>query len=300
MSTEHMSKAELIRTKGWFSTPGRPGDRTLEQQMTGLEQLLAEVPGKTVIDVGCAEGLISMELCRAGAAGAVGLEIVPYHVNVGRDLVGDLPVSFILANLNNFDLTTLEPADIVIALAVLHKVKDPSAVCAAIAALAKDLCVIRLPPSGTTIVDARSDNVPHDIAGVMEAAGFALETVVEGPLSEWLGYYRRKPVAQDLPQDPHQALPASTETTPAGAETKTEESGSEQAKTESEAAIAASEATQTASADAAVHAGPQTDAAPGDAAAAQGKSVAPITSTSLHEQTQATARGRGGRGSRGK
>ena len=305
-----MNKAELIRTKGWFITDGRPGDRTLEQQMTGLEQLVAEVPGKTVLDIGCAEGLISMAMCRAGAAGAVGLDIVPYHLKVGRDLVGDLPVSFVLANLNNFDLSTLEPADIVLALAILHKVKNPSAVCAAAAALAKDLCVIRLPPSGTTIIDARSEGVPHDIAAVMEASGFTLESVVEGPLSEWLGYYRRKPVEQQLPQDPAPAPAAPTETAAVVGETKVpesatsaDESATSADESASELAKTASEPAQTGSAEDAngVSAQSETTAdVPADIAEAQQPhAVAPMTSASLQE-TPPAGRGRGGRGSRGK
>ncbi|HWI12239.1 MAG TPA: methyltransferase domain-containing protein, partial [Burkholderiaceae bacterium] len=141
-------KAKKIATIGWFATPNKPGDRTLEQQMTGLDKVLAEVAGKTVIDAGCAEGLISMEMAKAGAVKCVGLEVIAGHVELGKALVGDLPVELKVANLNDFDLSALEPADIVLMLAVLHKLKDPSAVCANLAALAKDLCVIRLPPYG--------------------------------------------------------------------------------------------------------------------------------------------------------
>lgn len=296
MNTEYMSKAELIRTKGWFTTAGRPGDRTLEQQMTGLEQLVAEVPGKTVLDVGCAEGLIGMELCRAGADAVIGLEIVPYHVNVGRDLVGDLPMTFILANLNNFDLSTLAPADIVIALSVLHKVKDPSRVCAALAVLAKDLCVIRLPPSGPVIVDARSENVPHDIASVMEASGFTLEKVIEGPLSEWLGYYRRKPVARATVEETVSAPAVVIETKVEESESKPPESATNPEQTASEVAKAASEVVQTESAADSVDVPAQATVVTDAGTAA--KEVVPMTTIGMHDQ--APPRGRGGRGSRGK
>lgn len=184
-------KAKKIATIGWFATATRPGDRTLEQQLIGLHKVLAEVAGKTVIDAGCAEGLLSMEMAKAGAVKCVGLEVVAGHVALGKTLVGDLPCELVVANLNDFDVSRLEPADVVLMLAVLHKLKDPSSVCARLAALAKDLCVIRLPPYGLVIVDDRSGGVPHDIGAVMDAAGFVLESEERGPLDEWLGYFRR-------------------------------------------------------------------------------------------------------------
>ena len=190
-----MGKAERMKSMGWFKTAGRDGDRTLEQQMIGLEQLFREVHGKTVLDAGAAEGLISIELAKAGAVRCVGLEIVANHVAVGRELVGDLPVTLEVANLNDYDVSKYGSADIVLMLAVLHKLKDPSAVCAALARQCNDLCVIRLPPSGSVIVDDRSNRVPHDIGAVMEAAGFTMESMTTGPFDEWLAYFRKVPVA---------------------------------------------------------------------------------------------------------
>lgn len=188
-----MGKAERMKTKGWFQGLGRDGDRSLEQQMIGLERVVEAVPGKTVIDAGCAEGLITMVLSKAGATRCVGLEIVPGFVAVATTLADeqDLDCEFVEANLNNFDVTQLKPADIVLMLAVLHKVKQPSQVCADLAALAKEMCVIRLPPSGLVIRDARSGNVPHDIGEVMTRSGFVLDAVVDTTLGEWLGYFRR-------------------------------------------------------------------------------------------------------------
>jgi hypothetical protein len=37
--------------------------------------------------------------------------------------------------------------DVVLLLAVLHKLRDPSAACARFARQARDLCVVRLPPA---------------------------------------------------------------------------------------------------------------------------------------------------------
>ena len=110
--------------KGWFSTPGRPGDRTLDQQLNGLDRLFMEARGKTVLDVGCAEGLISIELAKAGAIAVHGVEIVPEHVKVANKLRGDLPVTFEVGDANVWQ--PRRSYDIVIALALLQKVSPPS------------------------------------------------------------------------------------------------------------------------------------------------------------------------------
>jgi len=99
--------------KGWFSTPGRPGDRTLDQQLNG--RLFMEARGKTVLDVGCAEGLISIELAKAGAIAVHGVEIVPEHVKVANKLRGDLPITFEVGDANVWQ--PKRNYDIVIALA---------------------------------------------------------------------------------------------------------------------------------------------------------------------------------------
>ena len=51
----------------WFAQPGAPGDRTFEQQMTGLGWLKDICQGRTILDFGCAEGLIGIEMLKHGA-----------------------------------------------------------------------------------------------------------------------------------------------------------------------------------------------------------------------------------------
>ena len=187
-----MGNAPQKQLKGWFNTPGRPGDRTFEQQLLGLDQLFSECQGKTVLDVGAAEGLISIELARRGALAVHGLEVVANHVKVGRTLVGDLPVTLEVA-----DADTWQPRrqyDIVIALALLHKLKDPSRVAHRLANACKDLMVLRLPPAnGHMIIDGRSGCKPHYIDRAMVDAGFEVEhTSYDGPFGEFVSYWRRK------------------------------------------------------------------------------------------------------------
>lgn len=177
--------------QGWFTTQGRPGDRTLESQKIGLGRLYAAVRGKTLLDVGCAEGLLTMDLVSAGGAVAAhGVEIVKGHVEVAHKLQDTLPICFEQGDANAW--IPQRQYDVVTLLAILHKLTNPSAACARFAAVARELVVIRLPPlHAPTIIDERSGNNPHHIGTVMAAHGWRLDEVVKGPFDEWCGYYVR-------------------------------------------------------------------------------------------------------------
>lgn len=182
--------AETQQLKGWFKLPGQEGDRTLDQQLRGLEPLFAEVAGKTVLDIGCAEGLIAIELAKAGAKHVRGVEVIKRYMPIATKLAGFLPCKFVCADANTYSPKAF---DIVIALALLHKLQDPTEACARFAGACRDLMVIRLPPGrGETIVDERSGFVKHDIGRCMRKAGFTLERTELGPFDEPTYYYRRK------------------------------------------------------------------------------------------------------------
>lgn len=182
--------------EGWFHTPGRAGDRTLAQQLTGLHRVFVDIRGRTVLDVGCAEGLVGIELARCGAALVHGVELVASHIEVGRRLALQAGVQDRVA-FEEADANVAEPPrmrfDVVLMLAVLHKLRDPTAACVRYAGVCADLCVIRLPPKGAPVInDARSGYKPHDIGELMtRALGFRFEAEAEGPFGEWMGYYRR-------------------------------------------------------------------------------------------------------------
>ena len=185
-------KAERMATRGWFALPDRPGDRTLDQQMRGLAPLFDEARGRRVLDIGCAEGLISLEMAAAGATHVDGVEIVPGHVAIANRMAEQrkLPCKFIQADANRYD--PQEQYRIVLLLAVLHKLQKPEIRARAYASLCTDLCVIRLSPDGTEIInDARSQNVPQDIGAVMRSLGFSVERSELGPFDEVTWYYRR-------------------------------------------------------------------------------------------------------------
>lgn len=175
----------------WFKYDGRNGDRTLDQQMQGLAILRQSVKGKSVLDVGCAEGLIDFQLITSGAVAVHGIEIRPQGVADANKLRGDMPCTFEVG-----DADTWAPKrsyDIVLMLALLHKLKDPSAACARFAECAREMVVLRLPPhpDNPAVLDARSGFKLHKLYDVMKHAGFKQRHATTGYLGEWVGYYER-------------------------------------------------------------------------------------------------------------
>jgi 2-polyprenyl-3-methyl-5-hydroxy-6-metoxy-1,4-benzoquinol methylase len=186
--------------RSWFPTGRAAGhERTLVQQMIGLRPLVDEFRtcakrGRplSVLDAGCAEGLIGMEMLKAGASRLHGVELVPERVRDAQRLaIGDKRCTFEVGDLSTYQPTGLY--DVVMALSILHKLPDPSA---ALRRLVEDVCdrlvVLRLPPGGPVVVDRRSNNVPHDLDAVLRSLGFNLEEETEGHLGEWIGYWRAK------------------------------------------------------------------------------------------------------------
>lgn len=179
--------------KGWFKIPGmQDGDRTLEDQIKGLDWLFANCKNNTVLDAGCAEGLLSMYLSERGAKSVHGVEVVRGHVEMANALRGKYPnVTFECADMNKW--RPKQKYDIVVALAILQKLKDPSAVAAALANCAHEAIVLRLPPEhAPTVIDARSNNVPHHIGEILRASDFTqIEQSYDGHFGEYVGVWRR-------------------------------------------------------------------------------------------------------------
>ena len=178
-----------------MSTPWFGGDRTFEQQMTGLDWLVDSdlLLNKTVLDFGCAEGLIGQRLVETLAFSVYGVELLPERVKQARKIAKQKGIlsHYEVADAN--DWTPKSEFDITLALAILHKLKDPSTVTRRLARATREMIVLRLPPAtGSTIVDRRSGNVPHDIDAVLREEGFVQERAGNtGPLGEWIGVYRR-------------------------------------------------------------------------------------------------------------
>lgn len=185
----------------WFQIPGEArGDRALAEQLQGLTPLLAEVRGRTVLDLGCAEGLISQACLDAGASRVLGVEIVRAHVGIARRLCAGRPAAFDCEDLDVYCAHALRDGtfgryDVVLALAVLHKLARPATVAKFICAAALRLAVIRYPaasPHGV-LCDKRSEYRRFDVRHFLQARGFRLERTERGPRDEVTDYFRRGP-----------------------------------------------------------------------------------------------------------
>lgn len=175
--------------KGWFSIDGvQTGDRTLEQQMTGLQEALQACRGKRVLDLGAAEGLIAREFARAGALEVVGIECNEESATVAEKQCRGLPVQIVTANLNNYRLRGR--FDIVLALAILHKLKDPAGTVDAIAARAPGLVVVRLPAGSEGYFVTKIHGTPINVNTHFRKRGFDLQQTLVGPLKEQVQYWR--------------------------------------------------------------------------------------------------------------
>lgn len=192
--------------KGWFKIAGvQDGDRTIEQQLKGLKPLFPEVADKWVLDLGCAEGLVGMELCaKHGAFWVDGITLVPSEAETGNAVSNARGIdNFVIYAHDLNDVPGLhalgdredgieEHYDVILMLAVLHKLREPIRVLHSILAKwAAGLVVIRT--AGATpgyICDPRSGNRKFDVVKAM-APDYRLERVESGPFNEWTGYFRK-------------------------------------------------------------------------------------------------------------
>jgi SAM-dependent methyltransferase len=182
---------------GWFIIPGlQTGDRTFGDQAAGLEPAFATCAGKSVLDLGCAEGLLAHEFARRGAREVHGLELVREHVAVARQLAAGLNCTFEVANLQ--EVVQSEPArgyDIVCALAVIHKIRDMKRALKWCARSAAELLLIRTGRKYESdhMVSKRDTKIAVNVPAVLKSEGFDLDQTVEGSEKhhEGVQYWRR-------------------------------------------------------------------------------------------------------------
>jgi predicted RNA methylase len=180
---------------GWIAIDGvQTGDRTLHEQTAALRRAIAECAGRTVIEFGCAEGLIAREFIRAGAKSAQCFEVSADHLAVAHEQCAGLPMEFILCDLNLEASQLVVRADIVLCLGIAHKLLDPGAGIRLAADSSLDLVLIR---SGRREVDgiitSKHRGGKCDSHATMRERGFVLERVEIGPEphSERVEYWRR-------------------------------------------------------------------------------------------------------------
>lgn len=179
-----------MRDKRWFGKT-----RTLDQQMTGLESLWPLLHGQSVLDIGCAEGLLSRECVKHGAAIVYGIDNRISAITAAN-LDAPKNCTFAVRDANSY--SPVAGFDVVLMLAVLHKLRDPSAAFRRLLGACSDLCVVRLPHNDWPVLrDPRSGDRPHNLAAVAESAGFELLRVADGPVAdgqppEWVGFFKRR------------------------------------------------------------------------------------------------------------
>lgn len=171
--------------------------------MLGLAEALTEARGKTVCDLGSAEGLISFEFAKAGAARVRGFEFNPALIETAEAMRRKQPaeiadkVSFRHQDLRPVILDTNPPAtdyraDIVLALAIVHKLHDPARGVAFVARMAISLAVYRLPVGSRGLIAGKHSGVGCDVGEIMNRHGFGLEREGKGPRTELVQYWRRR------------------------------------------------------------------------------------------------------------
>lgn len=180
---------------GWFVIPGlQTGDRTIEEQRLGVENAIGECAGKTVLDLGCAEGLLSREFAQAGAKFVHGVDSLGSHLVVAQDICASYKnVSFEQQDLNE-PKPLRRTYDIVLALGVAHKLAEPVIGIRYAAAQSTELVLVRM-SRHTADGLLTSKFKPYNVCNVneeMDAAGFELEGIEAGPRSETVHYYRRR------------------------------------------------------------------------------------------------------------
>jgi SAM-dependent methyltransferase len=182
-----------LREHGWFVVPGQQsGDRTLAEQLRGLGVLLAEVKGKTVADFGCAEGLIALEVARAGAASVIACDYNAESIEIAKGLRGELPVEFSVQNVDALvDARARGAWDVVLALAILHKLNEPERAVRFMAEAARELLVVRWQGGSDGWIRTKHRGRTCDGAGVLAACGLRLERALPGPRDELVQYWRR-------------------------------------------------------------------------------------------------------------
>ena len=91
---------------------GLHGKWPAEQRLVGIEPVLASAGGRTVLDLGAAEGWIALSMLRAGASLVHGLEIDASRVEAANKLCAEYPgARFAQGDLSDWAVTLTRTAD---------------------------------------------------------------------------------------------------------------------------------------------------------------------------------------------
>lgn len=190
-----------MRKKGWFEIPGlQNGDRPLEAQVKAVRPAIAVAAGKTVLDLGCAEGLIGLEFAKAGAKQVHGIDSIFGNIATAQEVCKGRPMTFETADLNAyikdaFARDVVPQYDIVLALGVTHKLHEPADGVNFAARSARELVLFRsgTAQKGGVITNKWNSKRSVDAHALMRELGWKLneEHVGPAPWRETVEYWRR-------------------------------------------------------------------------------------------------------------
>lgn len=181
---------------GWFRANTAQGGRTVREQMIGLAPALEAARGKRVLDLGCAEGWIGIEFIRAGAAAVDAADSNEAFVKDARSVAHEHGRGAMRVCRDDLNLGLPEwlspPYDVVLALAILHKLQDPAGALAWVAAATGSLLVVRLPQGSQGEIAPKYGNVGAcDLNTALPPLGLTLADTRHGPRQELVQYWRR-------------------------------------------------------------------------------------------------------------
>lgn len=190
--------------RGWISVPGirENADRTLEEQMLGVTEALSEAPGKKVLDLGCAEGVIGLQFAKAGAVDVLGIESLEEHLAVARlACAGVSQMRFERAYLQDWirDHPDPEQFDIVLALGIIHKLYEPGDGLRFACRSCRDLLLFRAPAKAWEgwvrakhRENGKAEHGKVHVPTMMTDEGFVFERKIAGARGEAVEYWRRR------------------------------------------------------------------------------------------------------------
>jgi 2-polyprenyl-3-methyl-5-hydroxy-6-metoxy-1,4-benzoquinol methylase len=180
----------------WFTIGDNGGQMPLDRQDAGLGEI--DFKGKTVLEIGCAEGLVSFANLKRGAKLVHGIEYRDRAVEVARSMAGILghqqAAKFFQGDIRQTrtvlnQASMLERYDIVMAMAVLQKVADQATIFRQLLAKCASTMVLRLPERALyryRLLNRQWSWGPADPVEVAKEEGFSLAW-------ESCGYPKGKP-----------------------------------------------------------------------------------------------------------
>jgi hypothetical protein len=179
----------------WFKRGSEPGLRSEKEQLIGLDAIRPFMPRASVLDLGTAEGcLLKFYVDTLGVDLGHGVEIVSDRVEKAKEICkGYINLDFFCADLNKrhkIDRFALPEYDVVLALAILHKLEQPIETLQWAARKARRAIAIRLPGREQTFTDRRSGNVLVDPVAILP--DFKLISAQPGPRAEMTMIFARE------------------------------------------------------------------------------------------------------------